>query len=157
MTDILKCGICELILNGDAVLTDKISTSCGHNFHTECWNKMFAHEEDRLEITKDSRINLWLALECPVCQQDRCFLDGNAIDNKEYISMLIHETSKYSNKCSKCIEEIEVLEEKMAMASIKHKKMNMNYSKMTEYIAIKVIEAEEGSKKSSTVLQLQPN
>ena len=137
MSDIKKCSLCETEINETDTNIEKITSGCNHDFHGECWNKMFSTEEQRLSC-KSSRIHLWLALECPVCNE-RNFIDGHSITKTEYIDLLISEVSKQSKAYIKCSNEIEVLEEKYNNNNVKHKKFQDKYDKMTEYIAMNTI------------------
>ena len=98
---------------------------------------MFSTEEQRLSC-KSSRIHLWLALQCPICNE-RNFIDGHNIVNTEYVDLLISEVAKQSKAYTKCVNEMEVLEEKYNTNNTNHKKFKENYNKMTEYIAMKTI------------------
>ena len=135
--DKIKCNRCETYINDGDANTEKITAGCNHEFHAECWNKMFSTEEQRLSC-KSSRIHLWLALQCPICNE-RNFIDGHNIVNTEYVDLLISEVAKQSKAYTKCVNEMEVLEEKYNTNNTNHKKFKENYNKMTEYIAMKTI------------------
>ena len=62
------CNICNGIIDETESNLDKITSVCNHNFHVDCWNKMFSTEENRLSC-KSNRIHLWLAMKCPICNE----------------------------------------------------------------------------------------
>ena len=134
--EISKCLICnkEFLYEEES---EKIITGCNHEFHIDCWNKNFSNEEKILS-SKSARINLWLALPCPNCGK-RNFVDGNSISNNDYIELLISEISKQTKNYAKCVDEIEILENKYNENSVKYKKFQENYNKLTEYVALKII------------------
>lgn len=131
-----KCLICGIELSNEEQ-SNILITGCNHEFHVDCWNKLFTNEE-KILASKSSRIHLWLALPCPICDK-RNFIDGNCISNTEYIELLISEVSKQTKNYSKCVEEIEILENKYNENNNNFKKFKDNYNKMTEYIALKSI------------------
>ena len=118
-----------------------MTSGCNHDFHIECWNKMYNNEEKRL-ASKSSRVHLWLAMPCPVCSK-RNFIDGNSISDEEYIDLLLTEVSKQCKGYNKCLDELEILEEKYNSNNLKHKKILDNYNKMSEYIALKTLNNEQ--------------
>mgnify|MGYP001200480589 CR=1 FL=1 len=137
MSDSSICGLCGGIIDELTSENDKMTSGCNHEFHIDCWNKMYSTEEKRLQ-SKSSRIHLWLAMKCPVCNT-RNFIDGNSVNNDEYIELLVGEVCKQTKGYSKCLEEIEVLEEKYNSNNAKHKKIMDNYNKMCEHIALKIV------------------